>query len=95
MIYGIGNPLIDIIVNVEEEDLVDLGIHKGTMALINTERMEELLAFAKGRTVSYTCGGSCPNTIIALASLGVDVTVAGKIGSDENEIGRASCRERV
>ena len=44
MIYGIGNPLIDIIVNVEEEDLVDLGIHKGTMALINTERMEESLA---------------------------------------------------
>ena len=86
MIYGIGNPLIDIIVNVEEEDLVDLGIHKGTMALINTERMEELLAFAKGRTVSYTCGGSCPNTIIALASLGVDVTVAGKIGSDENGV---------
>ncbi len=84
MIYGIGNPLIDIIVNVEEDDLVDLGIHKGTMALINGERMEELLAFSRGRTVSYSCGGSCPNTIIALASLGIDVTIAGKIGSDEN-----------
>lgn len=84
MIYGIGNPLIDIIVNVEENDLVDLGIHKGTMALINGERMEELLAFSRGRTVSYSCGGSCPNTIIALASLGIDVTIAGKIASDEN-----------
>ncbi len=84
MIYGIGNPLIDIIVNVEEDDLVDLGIHKGTMALIDGERMEELLAFSGSRTVSYSCGGSCPNTIIALASLGIDVTIAGKIGSDEN-----------
>ncbi len=84
MIYGIGNPLIDIIVNVEEEDLVELGIHKGTMALIDTERMEELLAFSKGRTVSYSCGGSAPNTIIALASMGVEVTIAGKLGSDES-----------
>ncbi len=84
MIYGIGNPLIDIIINVEEEDLVALGIHKGTMALIDTERMEELLAFSKGRDISYSCGGSAPNTIIALASLGVEVILAGKIGSDEN-----------
>ncbi len=84
MIYGIGNPLIDIIVNVEEEDLVELGIHKGTMALINSERMEELLLFSKSRTVSHSCGGSCPNTIIALASLAVPVTLAGKIGRDES-----------
>jgi sugar/nucleoside kinase (ribokinase family) len=84
MIYGIGNPLIDIIVSVEEGDLTQLGIHKGTMALINDERMEELLAFSTDRTVSYSCGGSCPNTIIALASLGVEVTLAGKIGGDAN-----------
>ncbi|HZJ87975.1 MAG TPA: adenosine kinase [Sphaerochaeta sp.] len=84
MIYGIGNPLIDIIVNVEEEDLVALGIHKGTMALIDTERMEELLLFSKGREVSYSCGGSAPNTIIALASLGIEVVLAGKVGADEN-----------
>ncbi len=31
MVYGIGNPLIDIIVSVEENDISALGIHKGTM----------------------------------------------------------------
>ncbi len=83
-VYGIGNPLIDIIVSVEEQDIIDLGIHKGTMALINAERMEELLDLSKERHTTYSCGGSCPNTIIALASLGVGATLAGKIGNDEN-----------
>jgi sugar/nucleoside kinase (ribokinase family) len=83
-VYGIGNPLIDIIVSVEEQDLVDLGIHKGTMALTSEDRMKELLAFSKTKETSYSCGGSCPNTIIALASLGIDTTLAGKIGTDEN-----------
>ncbi len=84
MVYGIGNPLIDIIVSVEEEDITALGIHKGTMALIQQERMEELLNLSKQRNTTYSCGGSCPNTIIALASLGVNATLAGKIGNDEN-----------
>ncbi|WP_320129064.1 adenosine kinase [uncultured Sphaerochaeta sp.] len=83
-VYGIGNPLIDIIVSVEDQDIVDLGIHKGTMALIGEERMQELLLFSKTREISFSCGGSCPNTIIALASLGIETTLAGKIGNDEN-----------
>lgn len=84
MVYGIGNPLIDIIVSVEEQDIVDLGIHKGTMSLISTDRMEELLVLSKQRRTTYSCGGSCPNTIIALASLGVEATLAGKVGNDES-----------
>ncbi|MGH0053913.1 MAG: adenosine kinase [Sphaerochaetaceae bacterium] len=84
MVYGIGNPLIDIIVSVDEEDIAMLGIHKGTMALIGPQRMEELMVLSKKRKTTYSCGGSCPNTIIALASLGVNTTLAGKIGNDEN-----------
>lgn len=83
-VLGIGNPLIDIIVSVEESDILSLGIHKGTMALIQKERMAELLLLCKTRQTSYSCGGSCPNTIIALASLGIETTLAGKVGADEN-----------
>ncbi|NLZ77324.1 MAG: adenosine kinase [Spirochaetales bacterium] len=82
MVYGIGNPLIDIIIDARDEDIARLGIHKGTMALIDEERREELLELAEGREISYSCGGSCPNTIIALASLGVETTLAGKLGAD-------------
>lgn len=81
-VYGIGNPLIDIIVQVGEDDLEKMHIHKGTMHLIDEQRREALLAYIKDRPVDYSCGGSCPNTIITLASLGIRTTLAGKVGLD-------------
>ena len=83
-VLGIGNPLMDIIVTVEESDILSLDIHKGTMALIHKKRMDELLLFSKNRETTYSCGGSCPNTIIALAALGIETTLAGMVGTDEN-----------
>jgi len=83
MVYGIGNPLIDIIVQVSDEDLSQLGIHKGTMHLIDAQRRSNLLNYLSNKEFSYSCGGSCPNTIITLASLGVATTLAGMVGNDE------------
>ena len=52
------------------------------MHLIDESRREELLKYLIDREFSYSCGGSCPNTIITLASLGVFSTLAGKVGND-------------
>ena len=83
-VYGIGNPLIDVIVNVDDKDLSSLGIHKGTMNLISLEQRLSLSEFIRTKKEpSFSCGGSCPNTIITLASMGIDVTLAGKVGHDE------------
>ena len=82
-VYGIGNPLIDVIVNVSEEELRSLGLYKGTMNLINLEKRLELTSFINDKSPSFSCGGSCPNTVITLSALGVETTLAGKIGSDE------------
>ena len=35
IIYAIGNPLIDIIINAEDQDLNNLGIDKGVMHLVD------------------------------------------------------------
>lgn len=82
-VYGIGNPLIDIIVQVTEQELNHLGIHKGTMHLIDEHKRTELLDSCERKNKEYSCGGSCPNTIITLAALGIHATLAGKVGSDE------------
>ena len=83
-VYGIGNPLIDVIVSVSDEELEKLGLHKGTMNLISLDKRLELASFIKTKSnPSYSCGGSCPNTVITLASLGISSTLAGKVGSDE------------
>jgi len=83
-VYGIGNPLIDVIVNVDDEDLEKLGLYKGTMNLIPLEKRLELTEFIKTKKEpAFSCGGSCPNTVITLASIGIETTLAGKVGSDE------------
>ena len=82
-IYGIGNPLIDILCTITNEDLEKLSLYKGTMHLIDKDRHKELLTYLSDHKKVYSPGGSCPNTMVTLASLGIDTTVAGSVGKDE------------
>ena len=82
-IYGIGNPLIDILAYVDDEDLDRLSLYKGTMHLIDRERHARIISYLKDRKLAYSPGGSCPNTMVTLRMLGVDTTLAGGVGDDE------------
>ena len=82
-IYGIGNPLIDIVVQAEDADLTALGLDKGIMRLVDLEERVTILDRVDGRHINYSCGGSAPNTLIFLSALGIHVALAGKIGKDE------------
>ena len=82
-IYGIGNPLIDIVVQAEDTDLVALSLDKGIMRLVDLVERSAILERVKDRQIGYSCGGSAPNTLIFLSALGVDAALAGKIGQDE------------
>ena len=82
-VYGIGNPLIDYLCSIEDKDLAALSLNKGTMLLIDNEKQKEIVEYTKGRDITYSCGGSCPNTMVTLSSLGVETTLAGSIGNDQ------------
>lgn len=83
LICGIGNPLIDISVTVSQEDLESLGLHKGTMHLIDENRRNELLSYLSQCEKIYSCGGSCPNTIITTSAFGIHSSLSGMVGNDE------------
>lgn len=82
-IYGIGNPLIDIIAPAGDDDLQILGLDKGIMRLVDLGERAKILNHIQGREISYSCGGSCPNTMIFLSALGTGTALAGKIGTDD------------
>lgn len=82
-VYGIGNPLIDCISSITEVGLDKLGLKKGTMLLIDSDKQKEILSYIKNENISYSCGGSCPNTMVTLSSLGLDVTLLGSVGNDD------------
>ena len=82
-VYGIGNPLIDLLCFVNDEDIENLSLFKGTMNLIDEDKRKEIVEYLRKKEIIYSCGGSCPNTMVTLKSLGIETTLAGGIGFDE------------
>ena len=50
IIYGIGNPLIDIVINATDADLLSLGLQKGIMYLVDENRQSDILHYFKETT---------------------------------------------
>ena len=82
-VYGIGNILIDIVSTATDSDLEELGLDKGIMKLVEGEERNRIVEFISAHSSEYHCGGSAPNTIIALAQLGIKTALSGKIGEDD------------
>ena len=82
-IFGIGNPLIDVVINVEDNDLKNLGVDKGIMHLVDENRRKEIMSYFKNISPIYYPGGSAPNTLVACAGLEITGVISGKIGNDK------------
>ena len=86
-IYGIGNPLMDIIVSGSHEQVSQFGVTAGSMNLVEYERQQYVLRCCP--LLSRSPGGSCANTmrgISWLSSAGgspVAVSYTGAVGEDE------------
>ena len=83
LIYGIGNPLIDIIINAKDKDLNNLGLDKGVMHLVDEKRQKEILSYFSELIPIYHPGGSAPNTLLACSAFGINSLITGKIGNDK------------
>jgi len=80
-ILGIGSPIVDFLVNIDEQFLKEIDAEKGGMVLVDSDEMEDLLARVPGRQV-LAPGGSAGNTIFGLAKLHNSTAFLGKIGDD-------------
>ena len=80
-LIGLGNAIVDIIVNVEDNFLEINNLKKGSMNLINSDESEVLLKNCK--VIKKISGGSCANTVVSLAELGNKVQFIGRVKNDE------------
>ena len=82
-ILGLGNALTDILLQVTDEDVRELGIAKGSMNLIDFNQAQDIQSrFAHVRK-TMVAGGSCANTINGIAAMGGKAALIGKIGNDD------------
>lgn len=82
-ILGIGNALVDILLNINNDDiLAQNGLDKGGMVMIDANRKREIHERIKNMQQSCATGGSTSNTIHGLARLGAPAGYIGKVGPD-------------
>ena len=82
-VLGLGNALTDILLQVSEGDLREIGFPKGSMNLINAQQFEQLQARFASVRKRLVAGGSASNTVATIAQLGGKAAFIGKIGCDE------------
>ncbi len=80
-VVGVGNALVDVLAHAGEQFLVDHGLVKGSMTLVETERALALYQ-ALGGAIEMS-GGSAANTVCGVASLGGRAAYIGKVGDDD------------
>ena len=85
-VYGVCNPLVDLLSHVPDSFLKKLGIEKNVMHLVTREQQQELLlALAEEKiSLEVAAGGSGANSMIGISQLGGRSAFSGKIGRDEH-----------
>ena len=76
----VGNALVDVLASARDEDLVDLGLVKGTMALVDHERSAAI--YDRMGATTEASGGSAANTAAGVAALGGRVAFLGRVADD-------------
>ncbi len=80
-LIGLGNAIVDIIVNIEDEFLEINNLNKGSMNIISSDESKRLLENCK--VIKQISGGSSANTVVCLAELGNDVQFIGRVKNDQ------------
>ncbi len=81
-VFGIENPLIDLLATVPEGFLQVMGLEKNHMQLIDEPRQRHLLEHLQAFPMQTAPGGSCANTLLGIAQLGGRTAYCGKVGHD-------------
>lgn len=82
-ITGIGNTLVDILINETDQFLEELGKEKGGMTLVDYQDIETILT-KTANTPSIVPGGAACNTIVGVANLGGKAGFIGCRGDDNH-----------
>jgi sugar/nucleoside kinase (ribokinase family) len=81
-LYGLGNALVDIFVELSDDEFASLGFEKGSMRLVGLDEQKALLERFESREPRLVSGGSVANSVIAFSQLGGEAAFLGCVGDD-------------
>ncbi|MCB1142290.1 MAG: adenosine kinase [Leptospiraceae bacterium] len=83
-VFGLGNALVDYVVQIDEDFLKKNDVRKGVMTLVENDYQKKLLEALKDLNPELHSGGSAANTMIGIARCGGTAFYTGKVASDPN-----------
>jgi len=81
-VYGVGNAIMDLQVQCDDDFLSANGLEKGIMTLTEEADQQKILSALANHDINYCSGGSAANTIVGIADMGGKVNYCGKTGAD-------------
>ncbi|RGM49880.1 MULTISPECIES: adenosine kinase [Bacteroides] len=82
-IIGLGNALVDVLATLENDEiLAEMRLPKGSMTLIDEDKLLKINECLSGVKTHLAIGGSAGNAIRAMAQLGAATGFIGKVGDD-------------
>lgn len=82
-VYGIGNALVDIVTEVNNNFFVENEVEKGVMTLVDEKRQHHLVQAIDMKKSKMACGGSAGNTMIAVNQFGGSSFYSCLVAKDE------------
>ena len=80
-VVGIGNAIVDVIAHADDGLIAELGLDKGIMTLVDEPRIDEL--YRRMGPAREMSGGSCANSMAAVAALGGRAAYIGRVRDDQ------------
>ena len=81
-VFGVGNALVDVLAQVEDQFVADIELAKGSMTLMDTEQQSSVLSGLENQSLRLASGGSAANTMVAIAQSGGSGVYMGKVAHD-------------
>ena len=81
-VCGLGNALVDILLELTDEEFAPLGFEKGTMRLVEAPDQKALLGQFADHEPRLASGGSVANSVIGCTQLGGRGAFVGCVGDD-------------
>ncbi|MCI0751547.1 MAG: adenosine kinase [Flammeovirgaceae bacterium] len=82
-VYGIGNAIVDIVTEVDNQFFVNNNIEKGVMTLVDDKRQLELMKAIDMKRSKMAGGGSAGNTVVAINQFGGKSFYSCLVAKDE------------
>jgi sugar/nucleoside kinase (ribokinase family) len=83
-VIALGNALVELWVEADDEILTNFELQKGEMHLVDERKAEEILQTIQNWPIRKLLGGSSANTVRGISHLGGKTIFYGKVGNDEH-----------